>query len=149
MKVELLKPEDIRTVLSNPSQEALNDMKAFGSTINSLTQKAMLSYPLAWSINPSHSVQCVCWYNLGAGKVSTSVFYSDGFLKNKHITLTIKDLMNKSIPVLKEIGIGSIEINSTLSHPLSEKWFERLGFVNTHRTYPLNGHTITIFERRI
>lgn len=149
MIIKHLTPTDLYSVLSRPSAEALADMKAFGSERQGLMERALDAYPFAWAIIPVDVAECVCWYNVSDNKAYTSMFYSSEFLKHKGITSTVKSIIDDNAVIAKGGGIEVIEVHSTLSHPLSESWYEKLGFTKTDTTYPLGNTTITVFERRL
>lgn len=148
MLIKSLSLTDVHDVLANPSDEAISDMQAFGSTLDSLVNKAVDAYPFAWTIHVD-APKCICWYNVRGNKAITSMFYTKDFLGNKGITEAVKQIVDSNVDIAKGGGIEVIEVHSTLSHPLSDGWYQRLGFNKTDRTYPLNGRTITIFERRL
>jgi len=148
MKVHTLRSDDVYSVLMSPSKEATADMNAFGSSVPDLAERAEDAYPFAWTIW-TDKPECVCWYNVRGDKAITSMFYSDTFLSNKGITELVKKIIDDNVGIAKRGGLTVVECHSTLSHPLSEGWYIRLGFTKTDRTYHLKDKLITIFERKL
>lgn len=149
MQIKPLTPSDLVSVLENLSDEGKSDIEAFNNSKESLIDAVLDAYPFAWSIYSGDKAECVCWYNVG-GKVGyTSMLYSINFLKNKGITPVIKKLVDENSIIAKDRGLEAFELHSTLFHPLSETWYQRLGFNKTNKTYLIGDKTISIFERRL
>lgn len=149
MQVKRLDLNDLITVLSDLSEESKIDVATFNNSRKELIDIAMDAYPFAWTICSEMKPECVCWYNVIGPVAQTYMLYSKDFLKNKGITPVVKQLIDENSIIAKDGGVELIELHSTLSHPLSETWYQKLGFSKTNKTYPMGNKTISIFERRI
>lgn len=140
-------PVDILKICDNPSYEAKIDMKVFMSDKGLLLNECIAAKEHSWTLVDNDEPKCVFWYAAPEDVGFTSMYYTRDFLGYDGITTAIKKIADEQFKIAKSSGLKSIEVHSTLSHPKSERWYKTLGFSSTGKTYTMNGHKVTIFER--